>query len=58
VQYLIRLIAGLVGFGLGIVLVRVAGWGELRLVATGLPIMSGVMAMYLAEAYKSRRAKL
>ena len=55
--YLIKLVAGLVGLGLGILLVHVAGWGEMRWVATGIPIMSGGLAMYLAGAYKTRRWK-
>jgi hypothetical protein len=56
--YLIRkLIAGTIGFGLGLLLVRAADWSELRWVATGIPIMTGVIAMALVDAWKARRAK-
>jgi hypothetical protein len=56
--YLIKkLIAGLIGWGLGLLFVRVAGWGEMRWVATGIPIMTGIIAMALVDAWKTRRAK-
>ena len=54
---LMRLIAGLVGWVFGVLLVHVGGWGEMRLVNVAVPIMSGVIVMFLAEAYKKRRAK-
>jgi hypothetical protein len=56
--YLIeKLIAGTVGFGLGLLLVRAAGWGEMRWVATGIPVMTGGIAAALVDAWKARRAK-
>jgi len=57
-MYLIRkIIAGLIGCGLGFLLVNAAGWGEMRWLATGVPIMSGIGAMALLDAWKTRRAK-
>ena len=57
-MYLIgKIIAGLIGCGLGFLLVNAAGWGEMRWLATGVPIMSGVVAMALLDAWKARRAK-
>jgi hypothetical protein len=57
-MYLIRkTIAGLIGWGLGHLLVSVVGWGEMRWIATGLPIMSGIAAMALLDVWKARRAK-
>ena len=57
-MYLIkRMIAGFIGWGLGFLLVSAAGWSEMRWLATGVPIMSGVIAMALLEAWKARRAK-
>jgi len=56
--YLIKkIIVGLVGWCLGFLLVNAAGWGEMRWLATGVPIMSGVVAMAILEAWKARRAK-
>jgi hypothetical protein len=56
--YLIkRIIAALIGCGLGLLFVSAAGWGEIRLVATGIPIMTGITAAVLLDAWKARRAK-
>jgi hypothetical protein len=52
-----RTIAGFMGWGLGFLLVSAAGWSEMRWLATGVPIMSGVIAMAPLEAWKARRAK-
>jgi uncharacterized membrane protein YeaQ/YmgE (transglycosylase-associated protein family) len=57
-MYLIRrIITGLIGCGLGLLLVNAAGWGEMRWLATGVPIFSGVGAMALLDVWKARRAK-
>jgi len=57
-MYLIRkIIVALIGFCLGLLLVHAAGWGEVRWLATGVPIMSGVLAMALLDARKARRSK-
>jgi hypothetical protein len=54
---MIRLITGLIGWVFGVLLVYVAGWGETRLVNVAVPLMSGFIAIFLAEAYKKRRPK-
>ena len=54
---IIRIIAGLLGCGLGFLLVNAARWSETRWLATGVPIMSGIVAMALLDAWKARRAK-
>jgi len=56
-SFIKRLIAGLIGCGLGLLLVHAAGWDETRWVATGIPIMTGCVAMALVNAWKARRAK-
>jgi len=57
-MYLIRrVITGLIGCGLGFLLVDAAGWGEMRWLATGVPIMFGVGAMALFNVWRARRAK-
>jgi hypothetical protein len=53
-----RLIAGLIGCGLGLLLVRATGWDEnLRWVASGIPIMTSTIAIVLVIAWQARRAK-
>jgi hypothetical protein len=51
-------IVGLIGFGLGILLVHVAGWDDISLVASAIPIMMGVViAPILVRAWTARREK-
>jgi uncharacterized membrane protein YeaQ/YmgE (transglycosylase-associated protein family) len=52
-----KIIVGLIGCCLGLLLVNAAGWGEKRWLGTGVPIMSGVGAMVLFDAWKARRSK-
>ena len=51
-------ISGLIGCGLGILLVYVAGWDGISWIAIGIPIMSGVViAPALVRAWNARREK-
>jgi hypothetical protein len=55
---LTNLIVGLIGFGLGVLLVHVAGWDGISVVASAIPIMMGVViAPILVRAWNGRREK-
>jgi hypothetical protein len=53
-----RVIFGLIGWALGTLLVYVAGWDEIRWIATAVPILCGVVIVpELAMAWMARREK-
>jgi hypothetical protein len=47
----------MVACGIGYGVVRLAGWGELRWIATGVPIMTGVIAMALFNVWNTRHVR-
>jgi hypothetical protein len=55
--YLMKRIIAALGCGLGLLFVSAAGWGEIRWAATGIPIMTGILAAVLLDAWKARRPK-
>ena len=55
--YLTRCVVGLIGFGLAYGVVRLAGWSDLRWLATGVPIMTGVIVMALVDVWRARNVR-